>query len=546
MKKVSRELRGSMVRTGIGFTLLFSSALWLVGCESDTMRYAPHDLSQPWQGAVDAKGHLLSAGQASDGEMRAAKHGLRLPEGFRLPVDHSLPQQPLGAVKIQADHSYGLAELIDLAQSHNPQTRMAWDAARASAAAVGIARSSYLPQLTASVVGGYTTLQPRTNLSGLLNGPTNIHLNITKETEQVGLQWLLFDFGKRHAVMEEARQNNLAQNILFTGAHQKVVYEVATAYYQYVAALSHVDLVTKSLENAYEIERAARANLRHGQGTRIDTAQAEQAVAEAELVMAHVRGDVENKRLDLLTAMGLDPALRINVQRDKDRHISVEDIRLSDAMVRDAVSRRPDVLAAYTRLHAAHNAVQGARASFLPQIFVSGNVGYGYTQFSLKGLPIGGGLPLNGTSNMFTGGITGGISVPIFDGGLRRNRLKQAHNQEDSARAQMQDVQDNAVRTIVSAENTLHAGIVAYHAAEKLQTASQIGFDAALTAYRAGDGSMTRMLELQNALLNARLTASDSYYAMLVAAASLAFSAGTLSGGDVLTDVGASLYEHTP
>src|SRR5262249_9521433 len=43
--------------------------------------------------------------------------------------------------------TYSLPELIDFAQSHNPETRFAWERARAQAAALGVARSELYPTL---------------------------------------------------------------------------------------------------------------------------------------------------------------------------------------------------------------------------------------------------------------------------------------------------------------------------------------------------------------------------------------------------------------
>ena len=40
---------------------------------------------------------------------------------------------------------HSLVELIDFAQSHNPETRFAWERARAQAAALGVARSELYP-----------------------------------------------------------------------------------------------------------------------------------------------------------------------------------------------------------------------------------------------------------------------------------------------------------------------------------------------------------------------------------------------------------------
>src|ERR1700742_1288299 len=45
--------------------------------------------------------------------------------------------------------AYSLPELIDLAESHNPETRVAWERARAQAAAWGVARSELYPALSA-------------------------------------------------------------------------------------------------------------------------------------------------------------------------------------------------------------------------------------------------------------------------------------------------------------------------------------------------------------------------------------------------------------
>lgn len=55
---------------------------------------------------------------------------------------------------IDVERRYDLPQLIDLAQSINPATRSAWHRARQAAIAVGMTEATYLPLITASVVGG--------------------------------------------------------------------------------------------------------------------------------------------------------------------------------------------------------------------------------------------------------------------------------------------------------------------------------------------------------------------------------------------------------
>src|SRR3989440_10033527 len=50
--------------------------------------------------------------------------------------------------------TYNLAELIDIAQRANPETRVAWERARMAAAAVGLTESAYYPYLVAAAAGG--------------------------------------------------------------------------------------------------------------------------------------------------------------------------------------------------------------------------------------------------------------------------------------------------------------------------------------------------------------------------------------------------------
>src|SRR6478672_2454453 len=58
-------------------------------------------------------------------------------------------------VSINPRKVYNLAELIDIAERNNPETRVAWERARQAAAAVGLSESAYYPFLVASASAGY-------------------------------------------------------------------------------------------------------------------------------------------------------------------------------------------------------------------------------------------------------------------------------------------------------------------------------------------------------------------------------------------------------
>src|SRR5215475_5082793 len=59
---------------------------------------------------------------------------------------------------IDLQKRYDLVELIDLAQRLNPETRVAWEAARQAAIGVGLVESAYFPVLTLAALGGYQSV----------------------------------------------------------------------------------------------------------------------------------------------------------------------------------------------------------------------------------------------------------------------------------------------------------------------------------------------------------------------------------------------------
>src|SRR5262249_49892307 len=69
--------------------------------------------------------------------------------------ERDLAAWPSTEAKIDPDKVYDLPELIDIAESTNPQTRVAWERARQAAAAVGLSESAYCPYLAASAFAGY-------------------------------------------------------------------------------------------------------------------------------------------------------------------------------------------------------------------------------------------------------------------------------------------------------------------------------------------------------------------------------------------------------
>jgi outer membrane protein len=487
------------------------------GCATQELALAPDRPDKPWS-ATTENGTIVSA------PVLPAAQG----DGYVLPRNPALATiRP--APTLEAGHPYTLAELIDIAESYDPRTRIAWDQARDAALAAGIARSAFLPTLTASVIGGTQAGQQNKALDGShASGEANLNGSISA----LSVKWLLFDFGERAAVLEEARQASVISNIDFTAAHQSLIYRVSLAFYADGDARAKQATAGQALQDARAIQAASDSRYKAGVGTVVEAASAHQATAQAEFVKIRADGAAEDARQALINAMGLPPTTRITVEDINHRTLGAEAVAPIDQLVSDAISRRPDVLAAYAAHEASLATVRAARAEFKPKVFLSASGAYSSASLQVPSIPGFGGegpfLDLNGSK--FGGTVLMGVTMPLYDGGVRDARLRQAHIDEDQAETQLTEVRDDAAREVISAGTTLKNSLAAYRAAEALVAASQTSFDAALAAYRNGVGSITDVNLAEAKLMDARDLATDSYSAALAAAASLALAVGAMGG----------------
>lgn len=67
-----------------------------------------------------------------------------------------------------------------------------------------------------------------------------------------------------------------------------------------------------------------------------------------------------------------------------------------------------------------------------------------------------------------------GVTIPLYDSGLRSAMLAQARNAADSASTRLARSREEAVRQIVTAQNTLQTTLTAHAAAKELLAAAAL------------------------------------------------------------------------
>ena len=487
--------------------VLLLLAATVSGCATDALRRAPASPDRPWQPAVS------QAGAAENGADAAQGFGVVVPEGAI---------SPLQAPGIDLSVTYGLSALIDIAQRLNPETRQAWNRAREAALSVGMLEATFLPMLSANVIAGYQRTSTPSPL--VIDGQRNIDTDLSAVIPALALEWLVFDFGQREALLEGAEQLSYAANVLFNASHQKVIRDVTSQFHQYNAARQRKALASQALANHQRVARAVQERLDAGVATTLERAVARQGVAQARLQQVNAEAEERNTYLALLASVGLPPTAVLKVQSPERVRLPSASDPVTDDVVRRALSRRPDIAAAYAAMKAADATVAAAEADFMPKVYLGAVAARSRSNFDIRGLP-----QIN--QQVTTGGVLLGVTVPLYDGGLRRARLMQEQERADQAARNLEQAQRDASREIIAADSVLRAALQSHEAATSLVGTAQTAYDAALDAYREGAGTITLATEAATDLLEARLAQSDAYAASQVAAANLAFVTGRMVSG---------------
>ncbi len=487
-------LQYMMSKAPARLTAVVGIALILNGCVTDSADRAPSSSSVPWQ-------------------VPPSSAEFTPPPSSAVTLD---PAQPT----IDTTHAYSLAELINVAQLNNPDTRIAWQQARQAAFAVGLTESIFLPMITASVVGGYQ--HTRTPLPYTLGERDTLKTNSHQVVPALVLQWLLFDFGQRQAIKDAAEHVSFAANMGFNGVHQKIIFDVMRTYYQYGAARSRSANTAEMLANSQKILEAVEARRRQGVATVVELAQTRQIVAQAELNRVLANNSESEARQGLYAALGIPADTRINVDFPAYNKTLKPVVPPSRAVIEQALAQRPDILASYSLALAAKKGISAAQADYLPKIYLAGALASGHGQFDIQGLPAIG--QQTSASNILIG-----VTVPLYDGGMRAIRVQAARSRADSANETFKKTHDAAAREIVVAADVLQSASAANKAAINLVNTAVVTYDAALDAYRQGVGTVTVASEAANNLLTARQAETDARTAVLIAAANLAFVMGDIT-----------------
>jgi outer membrane protein len=486
----SRHERGPQV-----LFLLAPIACLLAACAAYTpFENAPPSAEGPWKGP--------GLERMSDA-LRVAKH-----------------TEEKERVSIDAQKTYELSELIDIAQRTNPETRIAWEHARQAAIAAGLAEGTYYPRLAAVATAAIASVPlpiPQTVVpGGVFRADTHFFI------PALNLEWLLLDFGRRRAAVDAAQALIVEVNAGFNAKHQQIVFNVTRDFYALTAARGKVNADRAALGSARTLNESVTARKKRGLATQPEVLQAEEEAARATYELEDATATEHNARMTLLESVGIAPYTPIKIVDVSQQPLPPDLTESVDEAIDRALGQRPDLIALLAGVQAKEAAVREARAQYWPRLAVRSDVGGNIGELSVEN------SPYQGVSDLlYSAGLR--FEWDLFEGFERRNKLKLAESLQKEAEDELEHAKEKAVRQVWAAYDDAKVALAKQRAAAALLAASEKAWAATFESYEHGLATFPDVRESQRGLARARALEQAARAEAWTRAAAFAVSTGDLA-----------------
>jgi multidrug efflux system outer membrane protein len=341
-------------------------------------------------------------------------------------------------------------EALTMIRAQSPDYRSSAEAVARARAQREIALSAVFPSVSAQGTYAHQFLSPLSaSLAGVAGSPTATPLQLVAVpiispprdafTAGVTASWQIINPRGFYGV-GTADENIDAVTSSFADRRRQIAAAVVDALLATLAAERVADLNRVGLRSALERLALTRTRNQFGQGTELDVDRAQQDVAASR--SATITGDESLLRTRDAFGAALGSTVPMAFARQSDL-ASFQAAVARSCRLNDELERRPDVVAARTRVDIAERAVHDAELTFAPSVSLSSTL-------QDSSAPV---LAPNATWAF--GAI---LNVPIYDGGARYGALKDSRAALEQARQALVQVRVNAV--VASAQARRAVGVL--------------------------------------------------------------------------------------
>lgn len=400
---------------------------------------------------------------------------------------------------------------IARALEHSPRLDEAEARVSQAMALAGETRATEAPQLA-----GGAGLQRQHWPDDALHGPGALAGSSHWNGEAgLGLRYALDLWGRERDASESARHAAYARAAEGRVVQLELQRNIVRVYVQLALRHAERDILKATLAQQEQILALARRRLAGGLGTAFEVSQASAPLPETRRQIAALNARIALAGHQLAALAGQGPGAAAALQRPKLRLAAQPS--LPAVLPADLLGRRPDVVARRWQVAAQADAVDVARADFYPNVDLVARLGFG---------AVGGGALALLRADKLGGSIGPALSLPLFDGGRRRERLGAASADYDAAVARYNQTLTSALREIADQLIRLRSLEAQQRLAAEALTTAEASWRLAERAWRGGLTDYLAVLEAQARLFERQRVQQRVWAARLVAHTELTVALG--------------------
>lgn len=422
--------------------------------------------------------------------------------------------------ELPAKKKYNLLDVMREAMAENLLLKSSQRDVEISEQDVKLARSNYLPEITASATGAY--VDP--DIAEVSNGQNP---EVTTTGNLTLKQTLFSEAANANISIQKALQ--LAQQENYNSDALNTVFDASFAYFRALIIKANAQIQSRNLDLTKRNLQISEQNYEAGQAGKSDVLRFRSQLAQNTQVFIEAVNQVKQAFYDLNQLLNNPIDLEVDVdeaelgeglfQNYNYQNFAnlLDDPTLREPfanfLVREAIANAPELKALAHNLEATERSVKLYGAGrLLPTVGLQGQY---INEFSRSGagatFPQGFPVPPDGYYNA---GVS--ISIPILDGNRQNINKQAALIQKDQLDINAENLKLNIEKNVKAAVLELTNQIANIELSKVSERTAKEALDLTQTAYTSGAVNIVQLLDAQNNYLQAQLSRITATYNFLI------------------------------
>lgn len=397
-----------------------------------------------------------------------------------------------------------LPQVIELGLCRNPQTTASYLAYESARLSKNANYADYLPSVNASASA---SLPYRNKEWGDWSYGASLSAS-----------YLIFDFGKRLADLNQSAAAWRATGFDYDETVQNYIYSLIGSYY----ALLNADADVKSAEMLRTVAQTARdtaqKKFKAGAVAKADVLKADTTLASRDLDLERAKNNREIAKGTLLNKLSFPANQNIEIADLPSEIGAPQETKTLDELFAQAEKTRPDLLRATANKDSAWHRRNSVFLSNLPSISASGSVSWNDTPSETYGAG----------NDKISGSIGIRASMPLFAGFANLYNARAAQVNYDRAIEQERAAQDNATLDVFTAYQNYKTAQTVLKQTETLLKSATESERVTAGMYKVGRATMLDWQTAQSELVSAEKQNNAARYDLFTKRAAVALAVGEI------------------